>query len=134
MKRLDVLRGLIAEVTNAAKTSKPVTTDSQMLSIIRKRVKSSESAATDFQAAKRDDLKAREVAQIAVLDEYIQDSNYMREEEVTTAIQEIVDRMKMENKEVNRGSVMKALVGPGGSLEGQTVDKSDVARLVGGLI
>jgi len=134
MKRLDVLRGLIAEVTNAAKTSKPVTTDSQMLSIIRKRVKSSESAATDFQAAKRDDLKAREVTQIAVLDEYIQDSNYMREEEVTTAIQEIVDRMKMENKEVNRGSVMKALVGPGGSLEGQTVDKSDVARLVGGLI
>ena len=134
MKRLDVLRGLIAEVTNAAKTSKPVTTDSQMLSIIRKRVKSSESAATDFQAAKRDDLKAREVAQIAVLDEYIQDSNYMREEEVTTAIQEIVDRLKMENKEVNRGSVMKALVGPGGSLEGQTVDKSDVARLVGGLI
>ncbi len=134
MKRLDVLRGLIAEVTNAAKTSKPVTTDSQMLSIIRKRVKSSESAATDFQAAKRDDLNAREVAQIAVLDEYIQDSNYMREEEVTTAIQEIVDRMKMENKEVNRDSVMKALVGPGGSLEGQTVDKSDVARLVGGLI
>ena len=134
INRLDVLRGLIAEITNAAKTSKPITTDSQVLSLIRKRIKSSEAAATEFQAAKREDLRAREVAQIAVLDAYIQGSNFMGEEEITMAVRSTIGKMRAEEKEISRGSIMKALVGPGGSLEGQIVDKSDVARLVGGMI
>lgn len=42
--------------------------------------------------------------------------------------------MKAEGKDVNRGSVMKALVAEGGSLDGQLVDKKDVAMLVQGII
>lgn len=132
--RLDVLRGLISEVTNAAKTSKPVTTDSQMLSIIRKRVKSSENAAAEFKAANREDLRSREAAQADVLEEYIKDSNSLGDEDITMAIQEVVGKMRTEKLDVNRGSVMKALVGPGGRLDGQLVDNSDVARLVGGML
>ncbi|MCJ1452140.1 hypothetical protein MMC28_002482 [Mycoblastus sanguinarius] len=132
--RLDVLRGLISEVTNAAKTSKPVTTDSQMLNIIRKHVKSSEAAAGEFSNAKRDELKDREVAQIAVLQEYMKDSDIMGEEDVTKAIQDVIGNMRTDGKQVTGGSVMKALVGPGGSLDGQLVDKKDVARLVQGMI
>lgn len=121
--RLDVLRGLIADVANAAKTSKPVTTDAQMLNIIRKRVKSSEAAVEEFQSAKRDDLKDREVAQMAVLEAYIGDSGSMGEDEITMAVQDVIGRMRSEGKTVNQGSVMKSIVGPGGVLEDQAVDR-----------
>ena len=127
---MDVLRGLISDVNNAAKTSKPVTTDSQMLNIIRRRVKSSEAAVEDFQSAKRDDLKDREVAQIAVLEAYIGNCASMGEDDITRAIQDVIGKMRSEEKTVNQGSVMKSIVGPGGTLEDQPVDKQVIANLV----
>ena len=127
------MRGIISEVTNAAKSSKPITTDSQMLDIIRKRVKSSESAAEEFQNAKREDLRAREVAQSGVLQEYMP-SKTLSEEDLTTIIQDAIGKMRTEGKDINRGSVMKALVADGGSLDGQLVDKKDVAMMVQGMI
>ena len=131
LNRLDVLRGLLSDVTNAAKTTNPVTTDAQMLKIIQRRVKSSEAAVEEFQSAKRDDLKDREVAQIAVLEAYI-DRNVMGENEITRAIQDVIGIMRSEEKIVNQGSVMKSLVGPGGTLENQPVDRQIVSRLVKG--
>lgn len=130
--RLDVLRGLISDVTNAAKTSRPITTDTQMLNIIRKRVKSSEAAVEEFQNAKRDDLKTREVAQIAVLEAYIGESVSMGEDDITRSIQDVVGRLRSEEKTVSQGSVMKLLVGPGGILEDQAVDRQAVAKFVKG--
>ncbi|CAD6568802.1 MAG: hypothetical protein ASARMPREDX12_001847 [Alectoria sarmentosa] len=132
--RLDVLRGLISDVTNAAKTSNPVTTDAHMLKMIRKRVKSSEAAVEEFQSAKRDDLKSREVAQIAVLEGYIGDSGSMGEDDIARAIQSVIGRLRSEEKIVNQGSVMKSLVGTGGTLEDQSVDKQVVAKLVKGML
>ena len=102
-----------------------------MLKIIQRRVKSSEAAVEEFQSAKRDDLKDREVAQIAVLEAYI-DSNVMGENDITRAIQDIIGRMRSEEKIVNQGNVMKSLVGPGGTLENQPVDRQIVFRLVKG--
>ena len=102
-----------------------------MLKIIQRRVKSSEAAVEEFQSAKRDDLKDREVAQIAVLETYI-DSNVMGENDITRAIQDVISRMRLEEKIVNQGSVMKSLVGPGGTLENQPVDTQIVSSLVKG--
>ena len=102
-----------------------------MLKIIQRRVKSSEAAVEEFQSAKRDDLKDREVAQIAVLEAYI-DSNEMGENDITRAIQDVMGKMRSEEKIVNQGSVMKSLVGPGGTLENQPVDRQTVSRLVKG--
>ena len=130
--RLDVLRGLIADVTNAAKTSKPVASDGQMLNIIRKRIKNSEAAVEEFQNANRDDLKVREVAQIAVLESYIGESASLGEDEITRVIQDVIGRLRTEETVVNQGSVMKSLVGAGGTLEDQAVDRQVVARLVKG--
>ena len=124
------MRGLIAETTNAAKTSSPVTTDSHMLRLIQKRIKSSQEAILEFEAAKRVDLKDKEVAQISVLQDYINDSSVLGEEEVTKAIQDVLGMMRTEGKKTDKGSVMKALVAAGGALEHQLVDKKDVARLV----
>lgn len=103
-----------------------------MLQIIRKRVKSSEAAVEEFQNAKRDDLKDREIAQIAVLEAYISDSDTMGEDDITRAIQDVIGKMRSEEKTVNQGSVMKSIVGPGGTLEDQMVDKQVVAKLVKG--
>ena len=129
---LDVLRGLISDVTNAAKTSKPVTRDAQIVQIIRKRVKSSEAAVKEFERAKRDDLKDREVAQIAVLETYIGDSGSLEADDIAKAIQDVIGRMRSEGKSVNQGSVMKCIVGPGGKLDDQPVDKQLVANMVKG--
>ncbi|KAL2040430.1 hypothetical protein N7G274_006873 [Stereocaulon virgatum] len=131
--RLDVLRGLISEVTNAAKTSNPIVTDLQMVNMIRKRVKSSEAASEEFQNAKREDLKAREVAQIGVLQEYLP-SRSLSEEDLTTMIQDVIGRMRTEGKDVRLGSVMKALVADSGGLNGQSVDMRNVSRLVNAMI
>ena len=103
-----------------------------MLNIIRKRVKSSETAVEEFQNAKRDDLKGREVAQIAVLEAYIGESDSMGEDDITRAIQDVIGRLRSEEKTVNQGSVMKSIVGPGGTLADQVVDRQVVARLVQG--
>ena len=103
-----------------------------MLQIIRKRVKSSEAAVEEFQSAKRDDLKDREVAQIAVLDAYISNSDSMGEDDIKRAIQDAIFKMRLEEKIVNQGSVMKYTVGPGGTLEDRMVDKQVVAKLVKG--
>ena len=103
-----------------------------MLNIIRKRIKNSEAAVEEFQNANRDDLKGREVAQIAVLESYIGENDSMGEEDITREIQDVIGTLRTEEKTVNQGSVMKALVGPGGSLENQAVDNQAVAKLVKG--
>lgn len=86
----------------------------------------------EFQSANRDDLKGREVAQIAVLESYIGESNTPGEDEITRVIQDVIGRLRTEEKTVNQGSVMKSLVGPGGTLEDQAVDRQAVAKLVKG--
>ena len=103
-----------------------------MLNIIRKRIKNSEAAVEEFQNAKRDDLKGREVAQIAVLESYIGENDSMGEDDITRVIQDVIGKLRTEEKTVNQGSVMKSLVGPGGSLENQAVDRQVVANLVKG--
>ena len=103
-----------------------------MLNIVRKRIKNSEASVEEFQNANRNDLKSREVAQIAVLKSYITESGSMGEEDITSAIQDVIGRMRSEEKTVNQGSVMKSLVGPGGTLENQAVDRQVVAKLVKG--
>ena len=68
--RLNVIRGLLAEVTNASKTSSPYTSDVHLMKLLRKRTEASKAAAHEFESAKRDDLRDKELAQVAVLEEY----------------------------------------------------------------
>lgn len=105
-----------------------------MLSLIRKKIKSSQGAFTEFEAAGRDDLKAKEAAQLVVLEDYVKDSNVMSEESMTQAIQDSIGKMRTDGQKTDKGSVMKALVGPDGALNGQLFDKKDVARLVDGML
>lgn len=132
--RLDVLRGLISDTTNANKTSNPATTDSHILQIIRKRAKSSEDASKEASNANRSDLVDKEEQQIAILNAYVKNSNMMSEDDLRAAIQQSIGQLRTNGSKTDKGSVMKALLSPGGSLDGQLVDKKEVTKIVDGML
>ncbi|MCJ1245004.1 hypothetical protein MMC30_002205 [Trapelia coarctata] len=132
--RLNVLRAVLAETTNASKTSSPIRTDVQLLSLLRKRIAVSKSAAEEFSAANRDDLRDKEQAQVAVMEEYAAGVKTVGQDEITEVVARIIGKMRTDGQTVNTGSALKALVGPGGEFEGKAVDKAEVARIVKGML
>lgn len=129
--RLNVLRGLLAEVTNSAKTATPVKTDMQILSMLRKRQASAKAASDEFKAAGRQDLVDREEGQVKVLEEYAGGVETMSVDDIRAAVVKTVDEAKAEQGgKVNMGEVLKKLLGPEGSLDGKPVEKKDVASIV----
>ncbi|WPG99193.1 GatB/YqeY domain-containing protein [Acrodontium crateriforme] len=128
--RLNVLRSLLAEVTNAAKTSSPIQSDMQVLSLLRKRSAAAKNASSEFAAAGRDDLVEQENRQAHIIEEYAGGVKTMGESEIGEAVNKVVDALKTASEKLNMGDVLKKLLGPGGSLDGKNVEKSEVARLV----
>ncbi|KAM0712051.1 hypothetical protein Q7P37_011145 [Cladosporium fusiforme] len=128
--RLNVLRSLLAEVTNAAKSPNPVKTDMQLLSMLRKRQAAAKAASTEFKAAGRDDLVEKEQSQVDILDEYSGDVQVMAIEDVKAAIQSTIEELRAKTPDLKAGPVMKAIFAPGGSLDGKNVEKSTVPGIV----
>ena len=127
--RLNVLRAIIAEATNAAKTSTPIKDNMQMLALLRKRRAASKTAAAEFLENKREDLSQKQEEEIAVLDEYASQVKVMSEEETAKYVDEAISSIKGGEGKFNAGAVLKELLKNGGPLEGKPVDKSVVARL-----
>lgn len=130
--RLNVLRSLIADVTNSAKANKPIKTDMQLLSMLRKRQAAAKQASDEFKAAGREDLVEKEEGQVNVLEEYAGSVETMSGNGVRDVVIMVVDEAKAQqpNGKVNMGDVLKKLLGPGGSLDGQPVDKKEVSKIV----
>lgn len=124
---MNVARGVLAEITNFAKMNKPVTTDAQIVAMLRSRAKLSKSAVADFSSAKRDDLKEMEEAQITVLREYIESVKMVSEEEILNLAAQAVKRLELEGKGIYIGSVIKSLLE---ALDGKTVEMARVSRIV----
>ncbi|KAL1992072.1 hypothetical protein VTN49DRAFT_4104 [Thermomyces lanuginosus] len=127
--RLNVLRAIIADTTNASKTSSPIQTDVQLLSLIRKRIAAAKDAGQQFLEANRPDLKEQEDAQIAVLEEYAGQVQTMGNEEIQAAVQNVIAQLQSEGQKLNAGNVLKALLAPGGALDGKPVEKAEVAKI-----
>lgn len=129
--RLNVLRGLLADITNAAKTPNPVQTDMQVLSLLRKRASAAKAASAEFKHAGREDLVKQEDQQANILDTYAGSVETMGDDAIWKIVAAVVDEAKTVTiGKINMGDVLKKLLGPGGSLEGMPVDKSTVARFV----
>lgn len=130
--RLNVLRGLLAEVTNAAKTSAPLDSDMKLLNLLRKRSSAALQAGKEFANAGRADLKEKEDAAIKVLEEYAGNVETVSEEDIRKAVQDTIDGIKAEaaGAKVVMGDVLKKLLSPGGVFEGKPVEKSQVAKAV----
>ena len=133
-RRLNVLRAILAETTNASKTSSPYKTDVQLLSLLRKRAAASRLASQEFSAANRDDLRQKEDAQIAVLEEYASGVDTIGQEEMTEVVTRVIGKMRTDGHTVNAGTVLKAIFAPGGELDGKPVEKAEVARIVKGML
>ena len=130
LSRLNVLRAIITETSNASKGNSPIKTDIQVLSMLRKRTAASKTAAHEFAEAKRDDLKQKQEAEIAVLDEYAGQVETVSDEEITQAIDEVFNPVDGSGSKPNSGLIMKELLKPGGRLQGKAVDKTRVAEMI----
>jgi uncharacterized protein YqeY len=121
---------LISETNNAAKTASPIQTDIQLLSLIRKRASAAKDAAQQFAEADRPDLKEKEDAQIAILEEYAGHVKTLTVEEVEAVVSKEIAAIKEAGKKLEVGQVLKALFAPGGALDGKPADRKEVAGLV----
>ncbi|KAI5235129.1 GatB/YqeY domain-containing protein [Aureobasidium subglaciale] len=130
--RLNVLRGLLAEVTNAAKTAQPLDSDLKLLSLLRKRTSAANQAAEEFSKAGRQDLTEKENAAIKVLEEYAGNVEVVGEDYIKEVVQKTIETIKAEAEgaKVVMGDVLKKLLAPGGAFEGKPVEKSQVAKAV----
>ncbi|KAI9728064.1 MAG: hypothetical protein M1834_007780 [Cirrosporium novae-zelandiae] len=128
--RLNVLRAVLAETTNLNKTSNPISSDLDLLLVLRKKVKASKTACEEFAAANRDDLKDKEQAQIAVLEEYAGQVDVMAPEQLREIVVKKIEEMKIGNDKVNKNAAIKALLGPSGEFQGKDIYKGDVVRIV----
>lgn len=128
--RLNVLRSLISEVHNAEKSSTPIKSDMQLLSLLRKRQAAAKAASEEFKGAGRQDLVEREEGQVKILDEYAGGIETMAVEDVKAAVRETVEALKVKEPSLKPGNVMKALFAPGGALDGKNVEKSTVPGFV----
>ena len=130
-----MLRGILAETTNLSKTSsKPLSSDGQVLSILRKRAKAAEAAAAEFKAAKREDLIEKETSQLGVLEEYINGVETVGEEEINETVAQMIGKMRTDGSPVTKGNVLKALQGSDGPFRGKNVEMAKVAQTVQGML
>ena len=72
----------------------PVDSDARILVLLKRQAQSSGASIQDFDAAKRADLKAKEEAQLAVLNEYIDSIPTVSDEEVDQAVTQILSNLK----------------------------------------
>ncbi|KAJ5885774.1 hypothetical protein N7504_011610 [Penicillium tannophilum] len=128
--RLNVLRALISETNNAAKTSSPLETDIQLLSLIRRRSKAAQEAAELFANENRADLKAKEDEQVVILEEYAGQIKTMPIEELEAIIAKQIAKLQAKGETVRQGPLIGALFTKGGPLDGKPVNKADVPALV----
>lgn len=134
--RLSIIRGILSATNNASKTASPITTDAQLVGLLRKTRAASEEAAVEFRAAGRQDLVDREDAQMAVVDEYVAGSGVeeLSEDALRTVVAGVVTAMTsepaVEGGKAKMGDVMKKLLAPGGPLDGKSVEKAELAKVV----
>lgn len=127
--RLSVLRSLLAQTLNASKTSSPINTDMQMLSLLRKASSASRAASEEFKSAGRQDLADKEDLQLKIMEEYAQGVETMGNEDIRKAVTGIVEAMKSEGANMQAGDVLKRVFAPE-ALGNKPVEKGDVAKIV----
>ncbi|PYH96528.1 GatB/YqeY domain-containing protein [Aspergillus ellipticus CBS 707.79] len=127
--RLNVLRALISETNNAAKTNSPIQTDLQLLSLIKKRIALSQEAIKEYEAENRADLTEGEQQHVAVLEEYGAQVETMSVDDIKTVVSQEVAKIKESGKKPDVGSLLRSLLGPGGALDGKPAERAEVAKI-----
>lgn len=129
--RLTVLRALLSQTLNASKTSSPINTDMQMLSLLRKSAAQSKAASEEFRKNGREDLAGKEEDQVRVLEEYAGGVEVVGEGEIRGVVEGVVRELRADKGEgkVQMGDVLKAVFGKEVFGE-RNVERGEVARVV----
>ena len=130
--RLSVLRAVLAEITNSSKTANPITTDLQLLSLLKKRTSGDKAAEAEFREAGRGDLVAREEEQRRVLEEYAGglEAETMGDAEVRGVMERVIGQVEVEGAKVQMGEVLKRLFAKGGELDWKMVERREAVRIL----
>jgi len=132
--RLSILRSILADVLNASKTDKPIRTDVQLVSLLRKMARASQDAVEEFRAAGRQDLVDKEETTSRILDEYAVMSGVeaVSVDQLRDIVAGVIAGLRNDGTGEKQlvGEAMKALNSPSGVLAGKDFDRSEVARLV----
>ncbi|GBF60786.1 altered inheritance of mitochondria protein 41 [Trichophyton mentagrophytes] len=132
--RLDVLRGIISEVNNAAKTPKPIETDLSLLDLLRKRAANLEASGKEYAAADRQDLLAKAEEERKVVEEYAAQVETVSEDAIRAAVESAIAELKAASEKLAIGSVMKKVLAAGGALDGKPASKTAVAKIAGEMV
>jgi uncharacterized protein len=130
--RLSALRALLSQTLNASKTSSPINTDMQMLSLLRKSTAQSKAASEEFKRNGREDLAKKEEDQVRVLEEYAGDVAVVGEEEIRGRVEGVIVSLRGEGSgeaKLQTGDVLKAVFKPDVFGE-KNVERGEVARVV----
>ena len=108
--RLAVLRSILAQITNASKTSKPIDSDVALHALLQRLRAASTSATQEFLAAGREDLVAKERAQLEVLDEYYRFIPAIEEGSLKQIVADAVDKLQATESTLDRGKVISRVL------------------------
>lgn len=125
--QLTVLRSLLSDIKNAQLSATPPTDDLAILTIINGSRKKAATSLAEFAGAGREDLVAKEKAELAILDEYAALVDTVGEDEIRAAVDKTVAKIQAEGAKVDMGSVIK---GVQKELEGKPVVKKAIADII----
>jgi len=105
--RLNVLRSILASVTNASHTPSPITTSSHLYNLLSKQISASQKAIEEFEQAKRKDLEEKERKQVEILEEYRNGIESLKSNDIDEILMRILDDIKAKGAGLKFGDVMK---------------------------
>lgn len=120
--RLNALRALMAEITNASKTTKPIDNDASLFTLLSKQIKASQTAVEEFEKAKRDDLVEKERSTLNVFEDLSGKIDKVGESEIREIVTEVANA-GAKNVGMAMGKTM-------GKLSGRPVDSELVKKIV----
>lgn len=122
--RMDVIRMIKAALLNKEIELKKNLDDAEMSKVMTTMLKQRRESIEQYQKAKRDDLAAKEIKEIAIIEGYLPKA--ASTEDITQAIDAVVKETGASSMK-DMGNVMKAVMV---TLAGQTVDGKQVSDLV----
>ena len=125
--QLAVLRSLLAEIKNHELAEKPANDDIAILAIINNARKKAATSLAEFAGAGREDLVAKEKAELDVLDEYATLVETVGEDVIREAVNKVAGLLSTAGSKVDMGSIMKGVTK---ELEGKPVVKKMVAEVI----
>ena len=125
----DVLRFLTSDLKNEAIKTREVLGDKDVLNILKKNIKSRKDSIEQFVNGGREDLAAKEKAELSLLEKYM--PAMMSEEEVARIVGETIANMDADAAK-NFGNVMKeAMKATDGKADGSLVSQTVKKALIG---